>query len=161
VTLDDIKARCDEVGDCWEWKGAYSPHGTPVMYARAERTTVRRVVWRILKGEPLDPKLMAGVKCNNPRCVHPDHVKPKTKAQVLGGMAKNGNQALRAAKIAASQRKRSAKLDETKVAHIRASNATNVALAAELGVHHSLISAIRKGRAWRQFASPFAGVGAR
>lgn len=161
MTLDDIKVRCEEVGECWEWQGAYSPSGTPVMYARAERTTVRRVVWRIVKGAPLDPELMAGVKCDNPRCVRPEHIKPKTKAQVLSGMASNGNQALRAAKIAAAQRKRSTKLDEAKVAHIRTSDATNVALAAELGVHHSLISAIRKGRAWRNFGSPFAGLGAR
>ena len=48
VTLDTIHGRCDEVGDCWIWRGAVS-HGTaPAINIGGRSTSVRRFVADLL-----------------------------------------------------------------------------------------------------------------
>lgn len=53
--------------------------------------------------------------------------------------------ALRAARIAGTVRARRAKLSPTSVAYARSSSKPATEIAAELGVHHSLISRVRRG----------------
>lgn len=161
MTLDDIKARCEEVGECWEWQGSYTTSGSPMLYHRGERTTVRKVVYAIKHGRELPDGHVASNCCRNPRCVRDEHVRGITKAQMLESSRANTNQQLRAARIAATKRRTDAKLTDEQVQMVRESSETNLALADQLGVHHSLLSAIRNGRKWREFGSPFAGLGAR
>jgi hypothetical protein len=47
------------------------------------------------------------------------------------------------------------------VAEIRASSATLKELGVKFGVHLSLIGRVRNGQAWREYANPFSGLGAR
>jgi hypothetical protein len=64
------------------------------------------------------------------------------------------------AKMAATKRSRS-KLDDQKVAEIRASSESAMALSAIYGVAAGYITSIRAGNLWKNYASPFAGLGAR
>jgi len=161
MTLDDIKARCEEVGDCLEWQGSYTTSGSPMLYHDGERTTVRKVVYALKHGRQLPDGHVASNCCCNPRCVSEDHVRGITKTKMLERTRANTNHELRAARIAATKRRNEAKLTPEQVQMVRDSQETNLALAAQLGVHHSLLSAIRNGKAWRSYTNPFAGLGAR
>jgi hypothetical protein len=159
MTLDDIFKRTVEVGECREWTGSFTTSGVPLVYHRGQRTTVRKVVYEIRTGKQLPVGMVASTKCTNPRCV--DHVLPLTKAQMLERSRANTNQELRAAKIAASKRRTAAKLTPEQVQMIRDSKETSTALALRLGVHHSVPAGIRKGLMWKEFTTPFSGLGAR
>lgn len=161
MNLTEIKARCEEVGTCWEWQGAYTTSGSPLVYHEGKRTSVRKLVYALKHGRPLPDGQVASNSCQNPRCVCDDHVRGFTQAQMLHRSRANTNQELRAARIAATKRRTVAKLTPEQVQMVRDSPKTNLALAAELGVHHSHLSVIRRGKAWRTFGSPFAGLGAR
>lgn len=69
MTVDDIKNRSDEVGDCWEWRGSYSTDGVPVL----NKKSVRRLGAKAI-GKHIPPLFVATTKCNNQRCVCPDHI---------------------------------------------------------------------------------------
>jgi hypothetical protein len=78
----------------------------------------------------------------------------------LGAMGVMGGP-VRSAKLSAVVRTSSrAKLDMTAVDRIRSSSETGAALALDLGVSEQVISRVRSHQAWRNYSSPFAGLGA-
>ena len=109
---------------------------------------------------PLKHKLMT--TCENPRCIHPDHlvIVPMAKF-VRDRLVANTNHQIRAAKIAKARRK-SAKLTADDVAAIRASDEADHILAERYGVSRSHVSGIQARTKWRDHSvSPWAGMGAR
>lgn len=165
ITLDEIKARCEEVGDCWIWQGATSDNGYPIMKRghHGPCLLVRRVVAGI-KGTPPAPRQPVVMTCSEKCCCNPAHVRLSTAKKVAEAAAKAGAYSSidRCAKVAKARRAApGTKLDEDKAREIRLSPKTSVALAAEFGVSLSLIKSIRAGRSWKDYASPSAGLGAR
>jgi hypothetical protein len=79
-TLDDLKARTAEVGDCWEWQCGYQNHGkTPAVVYIDKRMSGRRLALMLAKpGQKLDGKVVIA-KCGNHKCVNPDHMLALTK----------------------------------------------------------------------------------
>ena len=159
-TLETLLARADEVGECLEWNGGYTPNGHPCTKHEGKPWLVRRLVL-VLSGTGLKPGHVVATHCNNLRCIHPGHLLQRSQQQhlVLMGKAGRQNEHARSAKIAATKRASGqAKLTEAQVREIRASTGTLRDLAARYGVNKSRINGIRLGRMWKDFSNPFAGL---
>lgn len=74
--LSDIKSRCIEVGECWEWQGARNSSGMPYVWFNDRTTPVRRVALQLHLREPIGPNEVASLRCGNTACVRPhaEHV---------------------------------------------------------------------------------------
>lgn len=159
ATVDRLLAeKTEEDGDCLIWTGRASKkvggqpkHGSLIM---------RRAVWAATRG-PLEPGDLITVTCENSLCLC--HL-AKTNKSEISRKSQNRPQvrALKRIKSAAWARSNLAKLDMEKAREIRVSTEDDHTLAARYGVDHSLISAVRRNRAWVEtMGSPFAGLGAR
>ena len=106
VTLDIIHARCDEVGDCWIWKGAYS-HTTPAINIGGRSTNVRRFITGALQGKSIKGRYVT-VCCGDLKCVAPDHLRVVARSQLNTMTAERtgyGQGLARAAKLAQARRR--------------------------------------------------------
>lgn len=81
---------------CWNWRGCKLPDG----YGLVSRSTygeglAHRAAWRLWRGQIPQGKLVCH-KCNNPRCVNPNHLYIATNGQNIkdawrDGLGANGN----------------------------------------------------------------------
>jgi hypothetical protein len=162
ASIEAIRANCDEVGDCWEWRGAMDCTA-PVMRPAGSRKLmpVRRVVMT-LTGKSVDGRL-ACAKCLNDRCVNPEHAVGLTRQQLqqrTAQVTQYGRSPARSAKLALARRRHSQMTEEI-VADMRASGLSTRAAAAAFGCGQTAAADILAGRTWRDYSSPFAGLGAR
>lgn len=165
MTLNDIKARCEEVGECWIWQGAVSASGYPIMKAAGVRSgclLVRRVVVE-LDGRPAAHRQPVLASCGERLCCNPACLKPSTASAVGKAAAKAGawQTIARRAKIAKAQRQRVGKLTQEIVAEVKSSAESSRTIAKRLGINRRRVVEIRNGRAWIDYSNPFAGLGAR
>ena len=163
ITIDQIRARCAEVGDCWIWQGATSNTGYLIIKVKGCNCQfVRRVVFR-LGGLHLQPRQPVITTCEDKLCVNPEHLRSSTVADVAKAAAQRGafSGLARAAKIAASKRSTAAKLDMEKAREIRVSEESGPVLAARYGVNKSVINNIKRGVSWKDHTNPFFALGAR
>lgn len=156
--VEEVRQKCHVTEEgCWLYRGSSSESGHPKFFGGSGR----RQIWTAAKG-PLRREWLVTPECLNPSCLCPAHLKLTTKSKV--SLKVNESPAIRALKTVTSTRyaRSRAKLTMEKAREIRSSDATCKALGDQYGVHFSLISAIRKGHAWREsFTSPFAGLGQR
>lgn len=138
---------------CWLWTGAINL-GNGYGTFGLDRETMRgahRVAWELTNG-PISDGLYVMHRCDNRRCVRPDHLELGTHADNMADMAAKG----RGAKEQPGQRgelSTNAKLTADQVLAIRASDDRHTALAARYGVSDTLIRQIRQGKAWRWLAA--------
>lgn len=165
-TLQHLRDRCRECGDCWEWASAYRAHRWPVISSRRDwdgdgnvrnmQFYVRHLMYWLAKGQK--PRL--GVKralvpaCGNPKCVNPDHLKIASRAEV-------GRTAFKppgwAASVARGHRRRS-KLSDEAVQEIRTSTERTLLLAERFGISQAYVYMIRNGEWRKDYSNPFAGL---
>ena len=166
-TLESIHGNCVEVGDCWEWAGAYggTKKAHPYCYHDGSCTTVRSVVLKLSgKGRKSKKHCVAFPTCGNSRCVNPAHLRWATRSEVMYAAGAKGllNDRVRVAKIAATKRATAGKLTMDAARAIRASDERQIDLAKRYGVSQHAISAIKMHRRWKEYDNnPFAGLGAR
>jgi hypothetical protein len=147
----------DDAG-CWVWQKSCA-NGHPAFRENGKGKLVRREVWKEMKGEIPAGKIIR-MTCETNKCVHPEHMVATTYKEVAEHMGKLGLMSgpVRSAKIAAVKRATCAKLTDEAVIEIRTSNETGRKLAEKFKVSQSHISKIQKGKCWRQFSSPWAGL---
>lgn len=136
---------------CWEWQGKISRWGYGRIQVKGREIQTHRAAYEVFKG-PIG-KLFVLHRCDNRRCVNPDHlflgtqkdnlVDASLKGRMLGN--RKGNGALNnRAKLSLSQ------VDEIRRRYSRRSANNNLTnLAAEFGVSFSAIGRIVKGETWR------------
>lgn len=132
---------------CWWWLAGTTARGYGKFWIDGRTVHAHRVAWELVNG-PMDPGLVARHKCDNPLCVRPDHVVPGTNLDNTRDMVERGRMPL-------GEAHKSAKLTAAQVIEIRARRARGekvVTLAAEYGMSQSRISAIGKGKGWRQLS---------
>lgn len=164
VTLKMVHDRCVEEGECWIWKNALGQTGYPIIRARPHPCMLVRRVVAVLSGRAPAPRQPVVTTCGEKLCCNPEHLFPSTARRVGMAAARRGafNGAGRIAKITHTKRSGpQAKLSMEIARSIRSSDKSSPVLAAEHGVHRSLILRIRQGTAWRDTAHPFFGLGAR
>jgi hypothetical protein len=113
---------------------------------------VHRLSWELHFGKPPDDLLVCH-RCDNRRCVRPDHLFLGTQADNLRDMRSKGRQAPPEIWSKPGERNPSAKLTESQVCTIRsryaAGGATHASLAREYGVSEGIIRHIISRRAWK------------
>lgn len=154
--MDKIRPRCIEDGDCLIWTGRRSAGNVP----RWGDKSLRRMIYTAMVG-PVQDRFLISNNCENPLCVNPAHLKANTKGAVLRRVYENTDLALRRSITSTRAARKRAKLDLDKVREIRASDEILDVLAERYGVHRALISQVKRGVAWKETSSPFAGLGAR
>ncbi len=163
ITPEWLEARVIEQDGCWLWKGVITEAGQPQVSMRTpdgrKTVLVRRLVWALVHPDcKPGANLWAYAGCENERCVHPDHVRLRSRSSA---MKKAVRSPVANAKMAATKRAKS-KLSQDVIRNdVLASEESNVAVAARLGCHHSHIAKIRNGELRREYNSPLAGLGAR
>lgn len=159
-TMESLLARTEEVGECMEWQG-YVGNGSPQVSHNGRMTTVRKLM-RELQGKPAGKGVFAGVNCGNPLCINPAHVIDRNMRQHGQMMASriDYTSPMRTVKLqrAAAGRR---KITDEGIAAALTDPRSCEAVAADHGVHKSLIARIRRGQAHRQVnasINPFAGL---
>lgn len=159
-TLETIMARTDEVGECLEWQGMIR-NGTPLIRIARKMHTVRRFI-RDMLGNPAAEGNYLAPACENPKCVKPDHIIERTRAQHMKRIASmvDHNHPIRIAKLQKAKAHQRVVNDDGLVM-IRTDDRKAEDVARELGVSKSLVKKIRRGEAYRQVSAvsnPFAGL---
>ena len=166
LTLDSILARCTPgEGDCLIWKSQFGGSRFPYPIISRNRLDsgkrgsvgVRRIAFFLAKGKSL-VGLYVYMKCNDTRCLNPEHMVAKSRRNVNEGPRRKDH----AARAAEGRRRSPAtKLDWEKARAIRARLAEGKKgqdIALEFGVSKHMISRIKVGKAWAE-RSPFSGLG--
>jgi hypothetical protein len=159
MSLEYIKIRCVEMGECWEWASHLS---TPERRANPEvrvgdyKGSARRYAYTQARGE-IRPGWIVAPNCGNPDCINPAHQAQMSKGQRIRKAAKAGRLGGSKPKRTASVRSR-AKLSLEIAREIRARPEPSKVLAPVYGVDKSVIKRIRNGTYWRDEANPFAGL---
>lgn len=166
LTLDDIRERCRMCGDCWECiTAAKTEHHRRYVQVKhaGKHILARRLAYQLNRGVTVRGDLNIVPDCGNPYCINPAHQKALTESQKARRAASRGafNSPVRAAKIAATRRRTNAKLTSQQAAEIRISDEPGPVLSARYGINNSLVNRIKRGDAWRDYASPFLALGAR
>jgi len=76
-------------GGCWEWQGAVDRDGYGI-FSYAGKTSRAARVSLEFDGRPLSGAEMACHRCDNPRCVRPDHLFAGTNQDNMQDMVRKG-----------------------------------------------------------------------
>ena len=161
MTLDDIKAQCDEEGNCWMWTGSVSSKGYHIAMVDGKQQLVRRVAYGFKQFVPkLLPRQPVIAKCTNKLCVNPACLSASTTSEVgrIAGAAGKMSSLTKGAKIAARKRATDAKIDMDIARAIRMSDESGPVLAARHHIDNALVNRIKSGTAWKDYTNPFLGL---
>jgi hypothetical protein len=145
---------------CWEYQGQIHPHGygkltiySPDMAPRRSSLKAHRVACALVNG--VDPgELLVCHKCDNRRCINPEHLFLGTHADNMADMVSKHRSAPQK-----GQSNGASKLTETvvrQVVKLILEGLTNKKISESLPVTHSQVSNIRLGKSWGEFT---AGIG--
>lgn len=122
---------------CWEWSRAINTSGYAWVRWHGKSRALSRIVWSMVNGE-ITSGLMVLHKCDNRRCVNPDHLFLGTNADNMADMAAKGRSPRSQAKLTVDQ-----------VRDIRESNVTHQLLAAQYCVSPVTIQNVILRKTWR------------
>jgi hypothetical protein len=159
-SLDRIKGRCtiDEIDGCWNWKGAMSrgrgAAAIPVAWSSSHSAiiSVLRLVFEYTRpNQPLGKKRIVWRKCQNVRCVNPEHLRAGSRKQWGEWRSlhvempdKQGTAARRQIRIEHGLTQLNMELAQW----ARESTQTGVAVAYALGCSVQQVSRVRRLKCW-------------
>ena len=155
-TIESLKKRTIEDGECWEWQG-YCANGTPSVSHDGKMISVRRLFTQLLGNTVREGYYVP--KCGNKLCVNPEHTTYNDPKQHMKKAARKALQSpTRRLKIQIHKRATTAKLTQEMADEIRCSEGPSRIIAEKYGVNKSVICRIRAGKAWVNLSNPFAGL---
>jgi hypothetical protein len=129
---------------CWIWIGTLKENGYGVLSIRRRNVYAHRLSFKIA-GNALTDDAVLCHRCDNRRCVRPDHLFPgTTKDNSDDKVSKDRHFKPK------GERNGQSILTIAQVEQIRASTEFHKALAERFGVSKSLISMIKSGRRWER-----------
>lgn len=151
---------------CWEWTGTIHHRGYGVICHEGKMLLAHRAAYQATFCE-IPAGLFVCHRCDNPKCVRPDHLFGGTPAENMADKVRKGRQskgdqhaatfknstAFKSA-IPRGERHGCAKLSQSQVADIRrrwldrGPGARQRAIAQQFGVSQSLVSLIVRGHLW-------------
>lgn len=155
----DFWDRVDRSGDCWLWTGSLNRYGYgqvhAVRYGMGKCALAHRVSWALSRGANPGKECVLH-RCDNPRCVRPDHLFLGTRADNTADMITKGrdrfNEDRGPASFTQGERNGQAKLTADRVIALRCRALAGehyVPLAREFGISESRANAIIIGNGWR------------
>lgn len=154
-TVEGLKERCIEEGDCWIWQG-YFANGTPQVRSDGKMTSVRKVLLE-LQGRAIVKTKAFAPSCGCSQCVNPDHVTQLTKSQQMARIAKkvDSKGPGRRLKLTAHARATKAKITIEIAREIRISDESGPVLSEKYGVTRGVINRVRRNESWADNTNPF------
>ncbi len=157
-TLDTVRSRCVEEGECWIWGQALNSCGYPQASVNGKNTRVQRFIFTDLLGKELPAGHVISQSCRNKACCAPDCQIAITYGQRLVRTYAEGRKSSVAERIGKREKLIAqgwpVKLDMQKAREIRSRvGETHAALAAEFKVHPKTIYEIRRNRSWTEAAN--------
>lgn len=74
MELSKILSYTNQVGDCLEWTRCFNTDGYPRMGVKGNSNIkVHRLVMSLVSGEDIGGRVVRH-KCDNPKCINPDHL---------------------------------------------------------------------------------------
>lgn len=146
VTVDTqyFRDRSDVVGSCWEWRGALSQNGYGSMRTKGVTYPAHRKSFESAHG-----KIQCGLhichKCDNRKCVNPDHLFAGTRKDNMQDCIAKGRFKT---PFGSGENCPRAILTEEDVLSIRKDIRSDSALGLIYGVAKSTISAVKKRKTW-------------
>lgn len=132
---------------CWEWQRYILPNGYGNISIGHQRQAYAHRVSYFLFNGPISEGLLVRHKCDNPRCVNPEHLELGTQTDNMQDCKKRGRMSMPPKKIGKDNHK--AKLSESAVLEIYNSKEKNSELARRFGVSAVNIGAIKRGKIWQ------------
>lgn len=131
---------------CIEWHGSANAKGYGMMVYKGRIHAAHRVSWQEHKGE-IPAGLLVLHRCDNPKCVNPEHLFLGTNQDNMDDMKQKGRQFT----PRGEEHKRS-KLTWDAVRDIRSSGESARSLAAKYGVSDMTIYYVKTGKGWKEHA---------
>lgn len=147
---DRILAKCktNEESGCIEWTG-YTLGGYGRIRWEGKRLAVHRAMYESKYGDIPD-EMCACHKCDNTRCVNPDHIFIGTRTDNNADKVSKGRQSSGSAHSMSKERHPLAKLTQDQVDLIRSTTGiSQYEMAATYGVSQSTISQIKNNLKWK------------
>lgn len=157
-TMETLKARCVEEGECWIWQG-YFGNGTPMVSHAGKFQAVRRVFTELTQGETRKGGYYVPT-CDEKTCVNPEHTawhNPANHYRRMGAvaMASESGQQIRRAKISAAKRQ----ISDEAIADIMHSNDSSRVVASRHGISPTTVTKYRRGISGTTLqCNPWAGL---
>jgi len=135
----------EPMSGCWLWEGRVHSDRKPYGYLShaGKGLQAHRVSYELFRG-PIPANTLVCHRCDNPSCVNPDHL-------FLGTPQINSRDMVVKGRSKAGTKNASAKLDEVRVAEIRAASSggeNKHSLARRFNVSRRLIQLIMKREVW-------------
>lgn len=123
---------------CWEWTGGMRADGYGLVWFEGKAQRAHRIAYQVLKG-PLDTKDVLCHKCDNRKCINPDHI-------FIGSRADNVRDAASKNRMPHGKSHWNATLSDAQIAMIRSiEGVTYTEIARQFGVAQSTVSRLRSG----------------
>jgi hypothetical protein len=142
----NMKTQQGSPNECWPWKGATYQSGYGMVSIKRKIFRAPRIAYFLQHS--VDPGHLCVLhKCDNPKCVNPNHL-------YAGNSAQNVRDRVERGRSCRGEQHVSAILNTKDVRFILASPLTADVLASTFGVSESTIRSIRARRIWKHIQCP-------
>lgn len=138
---DKFNTRFKKTDGCWEWNGTRDGFGYGLFDYKGKRYRAHSLALVLAGHTPRDGEV-ACHKCDNPKCVRPDHL-------YFGTARDNVHDAMNRGRLPKGERHGQAKLTEDQVYQIRQASGSYTAIANQFGLSRASVTRIIKGKNWR------------
>lgn len=132
---------------CWLWTGAAMPSGYGQLIHNNRKLLAHRAMWERHNG-PIPPGKNVCHRCDNPRCVNPEHLFIGSQAENLIDMRAKGRGSKPPRNDHRGERHPSVKLTEQQAREIRATTGMRKDIAARFNISPTQVHRIQTGKRW-------------